>query len=206
MATETPIRFFADDVELDGRLTVVDGAARGCVVCHPHPLYGGDMNSSVVVAVTRALVAAGISTLRFDFRGVGASSGSHGGGAAEVEDARAAVAALAAATGNPAVDIAGYSFGSVVALQLASSRKTAAVVAIAPPLAMFDAAFVWEMEVPLLLLAGDRDAYCPAADFQALIEKLPPSARGELLVGGDHFLVGREREIGDRVADWMKNV
>lgn len=210
---EVRIRFQSGDVELDGRFVLPGAGAgacsRACVVCHPHPLYGGNMHNPVVVAVTRALAAAGIATLRFDFRGVGESGGSHGGGAPEVEDARAAVDALCRVTGLRKVAIAGYSFGSVIALRLAAEkararRHVAAVAAVAPPLVMLDAGFTADLPMPLLLLAGDRDTYCPRPDFEALATRLPASAETVMLEGADHFFGGREAEVAAAVLDWIR--
>lgn len=204
MSQERPIRFHAGDVELDGRIATPEGAIRACVVCHPHPLYGGDMNSSVVTAITRALAAAGVATLRFDFRGVGMSGGTHEGGQAEVEDARAAVATLAEATRLPSVAIAGYSFGSLIALQLAAVETgVSAVAAIAPPLSMSDASFACAIKAPILLMAGDRDSYCSPDKFHELAERLPDGTVARVLNGADHFFAGRESEIGEQVMRWL---
>lgn len=164
------------------------------------------MNNPVVVAITRALGAAGFATLRFDFRGVGQSGGAHGGGAPEIEDARGAVDALAAATGLPrssGVSIAGYSFGSLIALRLAASGGNAAVAAVAPPLAMFDAGFVADIACPSLLLAGDRDAYCPASALESLTSHLPERVTTQVLPGADHFFGGREQEVADALVSWF---
>ena len=232
MTSETSIRIRSGEIELDARIVVPTGATRACVVCHPHPLYGGDMHNPVVVAITRALGAAAVATLRFDFRGVGLSGGSHGGGTPEIDDARAAVDTLAAATGLAAVAIAGYSFGSLIALRLAASAddgaevsasnggaaavsrgpgatarvRIGAVAAVAPPLAMFDATFVTRIACPSLLLAGDRDAYCPRSDFEALAARLPERATTALVAGADHFFAGREREVADAVVRWFGGI
>lgn len=202
MTAESVIRFRSAGIELDGLIAVVPGATKACVVCHPHPLYGGDMRSGVVVAVTEALRAAGVSTLRFDFRGVGSSGGVHANGVGEIDDARAAVDALAAATGLAEVAIAGYSFGSLIALRVASTTRVQAAIAIAPPLAMFDSDFITAIEAPTFLLAGERDDYCPAAAFAALARRLPGHAKAVTLAGADHFFAGREREVAAAVSSW----
>src|SRR4029078_1238020 len=134
MIPKPSLRLRSGDAELGGRLAAPPDAALGCVVCHPHPLYGGDMNSPVVVAVAPAPAAAGIATLRFDFRGAGTSGGTHGGGVPEIEDARAAVEMRARATGASRIAVAGYSLGSFVALRLPEADGgVCAVPDIAPP-------------------------------------------------------------------------
>lgn len=201
--TETPLRFRCGDLEIDGRVAIPAGAARACIVCHPHPLYGGDMNNSVVVAITRALGEAGVATLRFNFRGVGASQGRHGGGTAEIDDARAALDALAAASGLERIAVAGYSFGAVVALGLAASEpRTSAVAVVAPPVEMFDTTFVRGIAAPLFAMAGDRDTYCPSSGLEAMTAGLA-GASTVTLAGADHFLGGREREVGNAIASFL---
>lgn len=225
---EKTLRFRNGDVELDGRIFVPgegwpEALQRGCVVCHPHPLYGGDMNNGVVVAITAALAAKGISTLRFNFRGVGASGGTHGGGVPEIGDARAAVAALRTASDLRRIAIVGYSFGSIVALRVAAHEdddpeggpftNVDAVAAVAPPLAMFDASFVSGIAGSLLFVAGDRDQYCPREAFRKLEGKeIEPdvvctmnSTKHVLLPGVDHFFGGFEDRIGALVADWVRD-
>jgi len=201
--TESPLRFRCGDLELEGRVAIPGGATRACVICHPHPLYGGDMNNPVVVAIARALGEAGVATLRFNFRGVGASQGSHGGGTAEIDDARAALDALAERSGLAHIAIAGYSFGAVVALKLAASDpRTLAVAVVAPPVEMVDSTFVRSIAAPLLAIAGDRDACCPTSGLEAMTAGLAGAAT-VTLAGADHFLGGREREVSGAVARFV---
>lgn len=199
MTTETPIRFPCGELELDGLVSVPPGATRACVVCHPHPLYGGDMHNGVVRAVVDALRAAGIATLRFDFRGTGRSTGRHSGGSGEVADVRAAVDALSSRCGLSHVGVAGYSFGALVALHAAlGDERIDRVVAVAPPLAMAGVSFATALPAPVTLVAGDSDAYCPVAALDSLATSLP-DARAVVLCGADHFLAGREDEAARSV-------
>jgi alpha/beta superfamily hydrolase len=80
---------------LEGRLALVEAPKGGFVLCHPHPLYGGDMDNPVVIRAAEVVQEAGHATLRFNFRGVGASTGVHDKGLGEQDDVRAAVEALA---------------------------------------------------------------------------------------------------------------
>ena len=61
------------------------------VLCHPHPQFAGQMNDSVISTISYSLVANGISTLKFNFRGVGKSEGSFDNGDGETLDALAAI-------------------------------------------------------------------------------------------------------------------
>jgi hypothetical protein len=177
------------------------------------------MNSGIVVAITAALAAESIPTLRFNFRGAGASGGTHGGGEAEVGDARAAVGVLHDAAGCDRVTIAGYSFGSIVALRVAATRdhggaatRVDAVAAIAPPLRMFDASFVSSLEADLLVVAGDRDQYCPRSAFESLVGPTlgrgrhdhSPTTEKVFIAGADHFFAGFENTLSQIVSRWVR--
>jgi alpha/beta superfamily hydrolase len=216
MAAETPVTITAGDVRLEGRLAVPAGATRGAVVCHPHPQYGGTMDDNVVVAVANALRAAGLATLRFNFRGVGASEGRHGGGTAEVGDAQAAVAHLRTASIGD-VTLVGYSFGAAVAARAAvdppaTQREPAApaatgtadalsaLVLIAPPLAFFSFAFLAGCTVPKLLVAGEHDDYCPGRALDELVAALAAPKAAHTIAGADHFFLGAEQALAAAVS------
>ena len=116
MIPEQPVSLaLGADLRLEARLALPDSPNAGVVICHPHPLYGGDMHNPVVVRVQEVCAGLGLATLRFNFRGVGGSSGTHGGGAGEQEDATAALDTLAKAVGAAPLAIAGYSFGAWIA-------------------------------------------------------------------------------------------
>lgn len=194
---ERAVRIGASPRRLDARLAIPAGATAGTVVCHPHPEYGGTMDSSIVVAVVRALAASGVATLRFDFGGVGASEGRYDGGVAEVDDVLAALAALGEALPPDAtLAVAGYSFGALVAARAATrTGRIARVVAIAPPTISFPWDFAAALAVPLTVVVGDRDQYCPPDARRALEAAAGGGAHTVVLAGADHFLAGREGEV-----------
>ena len=98
---ETPVAVHVPvGLRLEALLAVPESPKAGLVVCHPHPLYGGDMENPVVVRVVEVAQGVGIATLRFNFRGVGASGGVHAGGKDEQDDVAAALAALAGRLGR----------------------------------------------------------------------------------------------------------
>lgn len=95
------------------------GPERGvAVICHPHPQHGGTMDNKVAQTLARAAVAMGWRSVRFNFRGVGASEGGWDEGRGEVDDALAVIAAQRRA-GEPLL-LAGFSFGAYVASQAAA--------------------------------------------------------------------------------------
>jgi uncharacterized protein len=198
---EESVRFASRSLTLEGRAVLPPGAARATIVCHPHPQYGGDMDSSVVRAVTEALAARGVATLRFNFRGVGASEGSYGGGPGEVDDARAAIAWLRERSPQATLCLGGYSFGAVVALLAGhDGAEVDRLFAIALPVSMFEAEPIAGSRKVKLFVAGDRDAYCPLPALEALLERLAGENQLARLAGADHFLIGHEERVAEAVA------
>jgi alpha/beta superfamily hydrolase len=200
---ETQVSFRSGDLTLEGLLANPGGGAPAAVVCHPHPMYGGSMHNNVVEAMLAAMWQAGYATLRFNFRGVGASEGEHEGGPGEVDDALAAMSFLLAQPGVRKEDAAmtGYSFGAMVALSAGYERaEIARIVAVALPLAMADARVPDGASKPVLLVSGDRDSYSPVAGLEALASKIGGSARLEIIPGADHFFGGREPELSRAIA------
>jgi len=195
---EIQVSFRSGDLTLEGLLANPGGNAPAAVVCHPHPLYGGSMFNNVVEAILTPMWHAGYATLRFNFRGVGASEGEHDGGPGEVDDAVAATAFLLAQSGvrKEGAVMAGYSFGAMVAVTAGYERaEIARIVAVALPLAMADARIPDGAAKPVLMVSGDRDSYSPVAGLQALKSRIGGSARLEIVAGTDHFFGGHEAEL-----------
>src|SRR5713226_5957071 len=105
----------ADGVTLEALVAEPPTPRGGVVICHPHPLYGGDMDNPVVVRLAEVFGEMGLATLRFNFRGTGQSTGAHGAGVDEQHDVEAARVHLASIVGAKGVLVlAGYSFGAAV--------------------------------------------------------------------------------------------
>jgi len=182
----------SDGETLEAELAPAIGAERAAMVlCHPHPEYRGTMRSIVISSLFESLPASGITCLRFNFRGVENSTGSHDNGRAERDDARAALRALVEEVGDelPLV-LTGWSFGGDVALSL-SDPTIDAWLAIAPPLR-----FVGDLDA----LATDRRpkhlALAEHDEFRSPREVAAVAARWQAttvdVVGGaSHFFVGR---------------
>lgn len=201
---EERLSFTCGELALEGVLHRPEGQPQGAVVvCHPHPLYGGDMHNHVVVAICRALAERGLAALRFNFRGVGASQGSFGGGVGEQEDVRAALDALVGAVLGP-LGLAGYSFGAVVAAAVApSDERVAALALIAPPpqnLAK-DALARWPR--PKLLATGEEDAIAPPERLREVVDGLCEPRELLTFPGADHFWLGQSEELARAVADFF---
>ena len=193
-------------ITLEGLLSASDQApALGAVLCHPHPLYGGEMHNNVVSALAHAFQKENIATLRFNFRGVGRSEGSHDEGEAEREDVKAAVTALLDRQAVSTVVVAGYSFGSMVGLQAgADDARVHRLIGVAFPLGFRDPAFLVNVTKPLLLISGDRDSYSPIPDLTALVTKISAPKQLEVVSGADHFFMAREGEVAQAAVAFLR--
>ena len=203
---EAAVRF--GDVPLEGFLALPrgGGAVPGAVVCHPHPLYGGDMHNNVVRGLARCLGRAGFAVLRFNFRGVGASGGSHSGGEGEVADVAEALDFLACTSGveSSRLAVVGYSFGAAVGWAAGAAIPGAvALVAVAPPLALYPMLEAGASPKPKLAAAGTGDGFCPPREFERWFEGLSAPKEAVGLEGADHFLAGREEEVGEIAAGFL---
>ncbi len=163
---ERPLTITNSDVRLEAAIHDGDGAL-AAVVLHPDRRYGGDMDNHVVTAVAAALAARGATTLRFNFRGTGGSTGSYDGGNGEASDARAAVAAAREAAPEAKLVLAGYSFGAMIAAAIAGEVTPAALVLVSPPVSI-NALPERDPRLPTLVVAGDRDQIAPAAAILAM--------------------------------------
>jgi len=210
-ATQEYIRISADGPELEGVLHMPkgEGPFPAVAMCHPHPLYGGDMHNNVVLAVCSGLAQASVAALRFNFRGVGRSQGSYEDGIGEQEDVVGALTCLEKATGvDPnRVGLAGYSFGSMVAFPVAlRSDRLKALALISPFLADNEWDQMRSYSVPRLLLCGGEDGFISAQQVMQRIDKLPGTSQCEIIPGADHFWWGYEGEIADRVTAFFKGI
>jgi alpha/beta superfamily hydrolase len=187
-ATDEPVSFQSGPFRLEGVLHRPGQAATGAgvVVCHPHPLRGGDMNSHVVVGVCRALAERGVTALRFNFRGTGRIEGTYDEGRGEREDVVAALDALVSQAGVDAgrIGLAGYSFGSSMALRTAGDPRVRALALISLPAR---AAVDPPADTPTLIITGEHDSIAPPDALRSFAATLPAGSRLEVVPGVDHF-------------------
>ena len=178
----------------------------GVVVCHPHPQYGGNMHNNIVVGITRILSDQRFSTLRFNFRGVGHSEGSHGEGIQEVKDVESAVDFLKGLNrlGMDDIFLVGYSFGAMVGLPVGvEDDRISGWVGISPPVAMYDFEYLTKSLKPKLLLYGDSDFFCPGEQLEALFASLEAPKSRHVIPGTDHFFWGKEKIVAEHVKDFL---
>jgi len=207
--TQEYVRFSRAGLELEGILHLPSGEGTfpAVAVCHPHPLYGGDMHNNVVLAICHALAKASIAAFRFNFRGVGRSKGDFAEGGGEQEDVISALTFLSSVSKvDPnKIGLAGYSFGAKVALPVALQNEQVKVVALVSP---FLSASDWEhlkgYVKPKLFLCGDKDYFVSSQEVQRLVSGLPEPSQCEVIPGADHFWWGYEGEIAEKVVAFFR--
>lgn len=212
MTTRSVTFTTADDLRLEGRLSVPDVPAGGAVICHPHPRYKGTMSSSLVPAIQRAIAARGWAALRFNFRGVGRSEGRYSGGVGELKDVSAALDVVAAEVGEAPLAVVGWSFGALVGLAAAvADERVSAYAAVAPPVVMRH-----EVDLPplppaerlaawkgrALAACGTQDPFCRPKALEAWVEHIP-GATLKIFEGEDHFFTSGKVELAETVASFI---
>ncbi len=192
-----------------GRLEAVlmhpDGPpVAAAVVCHAHPLHGGVMHFKPVFRAAKALQSAGLAALRFNFRGVGRSDGTHDHGAGEQEDARAALVELERRFPGLPLVLGGFSFGSTVALRVAArDARVRGVVALGYPLLRAATRRRSTRCVPpRLFVQGEHDEFGPGEALRALVLPLAPPREIVVVPGADHYFTGRLDALHAAVAGW----
>jgi len=162
------------------------------VLCHPHPLHGGTMNNNVVYRIGKALGDAGAAVLRFNFRGVGASTGRHDHGVGEEDDARDALEMLAARHPGVPLWMAGFSFGARVALTVgARDNRVAKLLGAGLATTMFDFGFLTTCTKPKAFIHAANDELAPRADVERLVAAMPEPKRLWVIEGASHLFPGQ---------------
>ncbi|MGH8948564.1 MAG: alpha/beta hydrolase [Acidimicrobiia bacterium] len=183
----------SDGETLEARWDRPEDPSGAVVFCHPHPQQGGTMMAPLMVAVTTRLMERGFSVLRFNFRGIGASTGTHDNGKAELLDVAAAV--KAADDTGLVICLAGWSFGAGTALRwLGGQQDQIPYAGIAPSPEDLPEDLP---PGPKRIVVGTRDQVVDIEAIRAYAERLSIDL---VLTPGDHFFHGRGKKIGDLVA------
>jgi len=178
-------------------------AEKGVVIAHPHPLYGGDMRNNVIEALCNAYNECGFSTLRFNFRGVGESGGSHDNGEGEQKDVEAAIHFLMN-EGIREIGLAGYSFGSwAIALGIKKFKNIDHAIMVSPPVDVFDYSSANGSKAIRLIVAGSEDDIADPRSIERAVPLLNPDAILKIIQGADHFYWGKTDEIKRIVMEYL---
>jgi alpha/beta superfamily hydrolase len=182
------------------------GPLPAVVICHPHPLFGGNMSNNVVFGICQALAERSIAALRFNFRGVGKSGGEFGEGIGEQADLRAALDFAIAGKGidREKIGLAGYSFGGGVALPVALKDERIKLLALVSPALMEGG---WEelkrYGRPKFVIVGENDFVIPATQFLQYAGEMAEPRQCQLVAGVDHFWSGHEKEVAEKVSQFF---
>lgn len=165
------------------------------VICHPHPLFGGTLHNKVVHTLARVLRERGAATLRFNFRGVGASEGSHDGGPGETADAHAAVTWARQRWPGAQLVLAGFSFGAAIAIRAAAAARPDWLISVAPAVDRVALDGFVAPSCDWLIVQGDADDVVSPASVIDWAARQAPRARLRVLAGVGHFFHGRLHEL-----------
>jgi uncharacterized protein len=177
------------------------------IICHPHPLYGGSMDNNVVSALQKTLRNLGLGTLRFNFRGVGGSTGQHRGAQGDAEDLLT-VFQHVQQQGKENIHLAGYSYGAWIGLRaIKQGLQPNSAILVSPPLDFLEFRDLQPPSCPCLITVGDQDEFCtvdslmkwvspqPGADSRPFIEILPRC---------DHFYWNHEKLLSEKVIGFLR--
>lgn len=176
------------------------------VVCHPHPLGGGTMHNKVVFRVAAGLLDAGFTTLRFNFRGVGASTGVHSELPGGREDVTTALDYISGEFPGREITLAGFSFGSRVGLEVGiGDPRVVRLISVGTPVDKYeDYEFLTFARKPILFIHGDRDEFGALENVKKLFSAVGARTDAELVVFKNcgHFFDNHLNELRDSLRDW----
>lgn len=174
------------------------------LVCHPHPEGGGTMHNKVVFRVAQALGDLNVPTLRFNYRGVGRSTGAYDKGRGESDDIRTALDALAKRFPGTALCLAGFSFGSWLGLPIGcADPRVTHLVGVGVPAKTLAVSELRGCAKPKLIVQGDLDQYGPPAELRAWFDRIPEPKTLAIVPGADHFFTTRQQQLYEAVRDYF---
>lgn len=207
---ETPVFIDGPVGQLEALYLDVADARGVALLCHPNPVQGGTMLNKVVSTLQRTARDAGYITLRFNYRGVGASAGSHDIGSGEVDDAQAVAAWVREKHPELPLTLFGFSFGGFVAASLggrleATGVPLARLFMVAPAVMRLSANDVLPQGCSLIVIQPDTDEVVAPQlvyDWSAAL-----SRPHELLKVAEcgHFFHGKLTDLKDLVLPRLSN-
>jgi uncharacterized protein len=204
MTTKPPFFIAGPAGLIESTLTVPDQAAKPTIgiVCHPNPVEGGTMNNKVVTTIARAFERLGVTTVRFNYRGVGQSQGQYGHVTGEIDDLRAVVAWVQQEYPQHDIWLAGFSFGSFIAASVAQELDTVKqLVTIAPAVNRHDFTVFSQMPCPWLVVASDADEIVPYLEVKSWLDQPPSPIESYIFQGVSHFFHGQLIPLRQRLIE-----
>ena len=194
--------------KLEAILKEPKGEPKGVgLVCHPHPLGGGTMHNKVVYRAASGLLDAGLVTLRFNFSGVGGSTGEHDDGDGERQDVADALDYLSSNYPDQSITLAGFSFGSRVGTEVAlDDERVVRLISIGTPVDKYtDYDFLENLRKPILFVHGDDDEFGSVENLNELVSKVAAVTDTSLKVFENcgHFFDDHLAQLRDAIGDWV---
>ena len=177
------------------------------IICHPHPLHGGNLHNYVVSSISRELLQHSIAALRFNFRGVGQSGGAFGDGIGEQEDLKSAIEFVLTQKNvdTNRLGLAGYSFGGGVSVPVAvSDNRIKALALISPSLDDVDWDLLKTYRRPKILISGREDMFFPFSQFEENFQSVPEPKKLIVIDDADHFWQDFEVTVASRVREYFE--
>ena len=171
------------------------------IICHPHPVYGGTMTNKVVHILAGGFKELGAHTVRFNFRGVGRSTGEFDHGVGEAGDLLAVVKWAQARFPASPLWLAGFSFGAWIALKSATELQAARLLLVAPPVDMYDFSLIPAVSMPLMVIQGGEDEVVSAAAVADWVAQRQPGARFIKIDSAGHFFHGQLNTLKNQLIE-----
>lgn len=176
------------------------------IICHPHPLFGGTMHNKVVTTLAKTFQHLGLTTVRFNFRGVGRSEGEFAQGHGELDDLLAVIDWMQQQHPKRDIWLAGFSFGAYVAAKAAVQVVPKKLVTIAPPVQNFPMNMLPPILCPWILVQGGQDDVVPAAEVLAWAEERVPKPIIIEFPEAGHFFHGQLGELRARLEEALGRI
>ena len=173
------------------------------IVCHPHPLHEGSMHNKVVTTIAHTFDRLGVASVRFNYRGVGASEGNYGDMAGEIDDLLAVISWAKTCLPEHALWLAGFSFGAFIAASAADQQSATRLITIAPAVNHADFSQFTKVVCPWLVIQGDQDEIVPPEEVFAWAAQPPVPLQLHVMAGASHFFHGRLIELREVIAAWL---
>jgi alpha/beta superfamily hydrolase len=179
------------------------GERRGvALVCHPHPLGGGTMHNKVVFRAAAGLNDAGLAVIRFNFRGVGLSTGTHNEIEGGIEDVKDVLDFISSEYPGEDLTRAGFSFGSRTGMEVGmADSRVKRLISIGTPVEKYNYDFLTAVAKPILFIHGTNDEFCSVAALRALTDRIP-HAEVVIFENAGHFFDDHLEELRQTVKDW----
>lgn len=199
-----PIDLYSTAGRLEAFYRELQDPAAAAVVCHPLTTHGGTMHNKVVFRAARGLETANVATLRFNFRGAGASGGQFDNGNGEQDDVNAAIEWVKWKHPNRKIFVGGFSFGSWVSTRVAAEREDVhGLFLIGTPVNKYDFSYLQHCEKPMLFIHGTQDEHGDVAKLEKLVEHIR-NAESVIVTGADHFFTKQLEAVEETIRGWAE--